>query len=806
MKIKVLLLFVFITVSGYAQNTQKINVNGFGELAAVQNGNMYSITIADYGTFDFEGSLNPLELKGEVTIDQLEKIPGYNVLKDLGLQDICFEMSKEGLMISANADTEKNLKNLCTLLKVTTPTVGIQAKIGMGTFELSGDLAFSKEPIKILEVEKSGTTLSYYSAGLGAAYQKGSFILTVSLNMIVKPSEFDPDLNMNYQFGYDLVKQTIMGSASMMSTWTDPFGMDRFFNKNSVIFSKGASALAVNIPAQSISQFGFAIERAKYFDVDFGTFVSISPLDGEVALRGRSNSKISLDQIPEMLKKGFSLDFPNVFPPDYELDSAEIKFAPTGGTVGDLELTKGFALVGVGKFKELDFFLDFNFDLENEFRYKMHFTGDYSKFIWNEAHKIPNKTIRNTVKQALDEIQIQKMYLDLDAQKKNLSLNGEMHCEFKYQNKLQKISFEASLDAEQIVKDITNKLIEKFGGPIVEEVEKVAKHAANIAKDAGSISKAMMNDIKTYAEHTHPKERCHTKCVPDRAYELSRHIVDGSYDAVRRFYFNTFNEIGQIEGDTPEETRRIRSKLIKKDWDKICRSIDEDWKEILNDRAFVKYYTSESDAKNGVKIYYAEVKKYMKKEKAYRDKVWERMLTREWKKTETATLKGEEIPKGTYYIKSVKAGNSDNGYFDITYDHGKKKWKMKGQRLQIWTKDNSGAKQYKFHRNNYLSYYIITPASDHRYALDLKGRGRNKRTPIHLWRLHKGASQQFYFKHVGGGKFVIIPRTNRKMCLALKDNNNANKGNKVHLWTYHNTPSKQWYLINVKTGKKYIPN
>lgn len=806
MKFKALLLLVFITFSVYAQDNQKFNVDGFGELSAVQNGDMYSIQIADYGTFDFQGTINPVSLKGEVTIEQLEKIPGYDILNNLGLQDISFEMSNEGLKLVANADTEKNLKNLCDMLKVSTPTVGIEAKIGKGTFELSGELAFSKEPIKIFEVEKTGTVLSYYSAGLSAAYQKGAFVLAVSLNMIVKPSEFDPDLKMNYQLGYDLVKQTLMGSASMMSTWTDPFGMDRFFNKNSIIFSNGASELAVNLPTQSISKFGFAIERAKFFDVDFGTFVSISPLSGEIALWGKSNSQIGLNQIPQMLKKGFSLEVPDIFPPDYYLDSAEIKFAPTGGTVELFELDKGFTLMGAGKFKELDFLIDFNFDMENQFRYEMYFTGDYSKFIWNEAKKIKNKTIRNTIKQALDQIQIQKIYLALDAQKKNLSLNGEMHCEFKFQNKLEKISFEASLDVKQIAKKITNKLIEKFGGPIVEEVAKVAKHATKIAKDAGSLSKAMIKDAKTYGNHVgHSPEHCNTKCVPDRAYELSRHIVDGSYDAVRRFYFNTFNEIGQIEGDTPEETRRIRSKLIKKDWDKICRSIDDDWKEVLGDKAYVKFYTAQSSAENGGEIYRAEVRKYMKKEKAYRDKVWKRMLTREWKKTERATLKGEEIPRGTYYIKSVKAGNSDNGYFDITYDHGKKKWKMKGQRLQIWTKDNSGAKQYKFHRNNYLSYYIITPASDHRYALDLKGRGRNKRTPIHLWRLHKGASQQFYFKHVGGGKFVIIPKTNQRMCLALKDNKNANKGNKVHLWTYSNSPSKQWYLINVKTGKKYIP-
>jgi hypothetical protein len=805
MKFNFLALLLFITSIAFSQNTKKININGFGELNAVQNGEVYSIKIADYGTFDFKGSISPISLETEVSIEQLEEFPGYDILSNLGLQDISLKMSGDGLEINANADTEKNLKSLCQMLNVSTPTVSIAAKVGKGTFDLSGELAFSQEPIKMLEIDKSGTELSYYSAGLGAAYAKGSFQLVVSLNLLVKPSKYDNDLKMNYLLGYDLVKQTLSGAATMNSTWTDPFGMDRFFNPNSVIFSNGASALAVNIPSTSISKFGFVIERAKFFNVDFGTFVSISPLDGEVALLGKSRSRISLNQIPDMLKQGFGLEVPNMFPSDYYLDSAEIKFAPTGGTVGLLELDKGFTLKGSGKFKELEGFLDFNFDLENDFYFEMDFEGDFKKFIMNEAHKLP-EAASQIIEQALTEIQIQRMYLLMDAKKSNLTLNGKMTCEFKYQGKLQKITFEASLDAEEIAKNLANKLLDEFGGAVLDLAKKVGKDAGKIANKALGEADKLLAEAKTIKQHVgHSKNKCDTECVPKHAKTLSEPIVEASYIGIRKFYFNTIHELGKIKGSTPEQTRKMRSNLIKEEWDKIFVPIDKKWDEVLSDRTYVRMYAIPESATNGGEILRNEVQSYRKKDLDYRTKVWERMMTRDPKGKEYANLKGTEIPKGTYYIKSVKAGNSNNGYMDISYNHDKKKWKIKGQRLQIWTKDNSGAKKYKFHRNNYLSYYIITPSSDLHYALDCKGGKSDKRTPIHLWSLHKGGSQQFYFKHVGGGKFAIIPRRNHKMCLALKDNKNANKGNKVHLWTYSDTPSKQWYLINVKTGKKYIP-
>jgi hypothetical protein len=341
---------------------------------------------------------------------------------------------------------------------------------------------------------------------------------------------------------------------------------------------------------------------------------------------------------------------------------------------------------------------------------------------------------------------------------------------------------------------------------IEENIEKACEGAIKIVNVATKEIDKLLEKATTITIHTHGKEICNTQCVPNHATSLSQPIAEGAYDAVRKFYFNTIRELGQIHGNTPQETREIRSKLIKRSWDKISLQIDREWDRLLEDRTYGRFYISLADAENAGKIYRAKVKEYYKKELDYRNKAWEKMMTKTSTGKERATIKGTTIPKGTYYVQSVKAGDwNENGYFDISYNHDKKGWKIKGQRLQIWKMDDGENKRFKFHTNNYLSYYIITPASDSHYALDCKGGGREKKTPIHLWSLHKKVSQQFYFKHIEDGKFAIIPRGNQKLCLALVDNDNVDKGNKVHLWTYSDTPSKQWYLINTKTGKRYKP-
>lgn len=803
MKFKILSLLVLLATTAFSQ-VQTINLKGYGEISVTKNADKHTVDLGRLGTYDCSGSLNPLDLKVKVTLAQLKEFPGYGIFSNIGLIDAGLEISGNGLSVVATADTEKKLGQLCKLLKITSPTVALEAQITRSTFELDGELAFAKDPIKLVGIDKTGTEVKFYSAGLGAAAEPGSVVLKVLTRFLIKPSEFDPDLEVTYEFGYDLIQQTISGAGSMMTDWTDPFGIDQFIDKNSIILKDGAVAISVNLPAATITGVGFALEHGKFFNIDFGVAVSIAPLEKQVLIEA-SRTKMTMNDISQLLRNGFGLKIKDIFPQDFYLENPEIKFAPTAATIGEAEIEKGFKLQGKAKVSHLlegEFI--FNFDLQNTFHLLIDLNSDFNMVMKAELNKMKKAGIvLPKLENALDNFAFDKLFLELYANKSERQMSGKCYANFTFSGTQHEFDFEATLDGEEIARKLIKKLQETLTSELAVDF---AEKSIEMARDASALSKQMMKDARTFGNHsTHTKEHCDTKCVPHRAEELSRHIVDGSYDAVRKFYFNVFPDLGQIKGETPEETRQIRKKLIGNQWKAICAEIDNDWKAVRKDRAYVKYYTTQPSATNGGHLFQAKVDAYQAKEKAYRDKVWERMMTNTSNGNEKARLKGENIPRGVYYIQSVKAGNSTNGYLDIAYNQEQRKWKMKGQRLQIWTKDNSGAKRYIFNRNNYLSYYIITPESDRRYALDCKGRKRSKRTPIHLWSTHKGASQQFYFKHIGEGKFAIIPKMNSKMCLALKDDKNATKGNKVHLWTYSDSPSKQWYLINVKTGKKYIP-
>jgi hypothetical protein len=801
-KLRLFAALLFISTALFAQTT-KINVSGFGELTAVQKGSTYTIKIGDYGSFDFKGTTNPLNLKAKVSIEKLQRVPGYIVLSNLGLQNITLNISSKGLKVKALADTKKNLNMLCEMLKVTSPTVEIEAKIGINKFELSGELAFSEEPIQLLYIEQTGTELSYSSAKLGTAVNFGSAEITVESTVFIKPTDQDPSLKVIYTFGYDLILQKITGAGSMVSKWADPFGMDNFVKKNSIIFDNAAMQIDYIIGSPSPTGIGFAIERCKMFNLDFGLIVSIAPADKQIAFLAERES-MTLNDVSTMMREGFGLRVPDIFPDNYYLKDAKIKFAPfpEGGQVGKVKIDKGFLLEGRAKIGDaLEGDLKYYFDMKNKFKLHIDFDADFKKFVMNEAKKI--KFLKDEIENVLDMFQVKSLYIDMNASLSDLDMNGKFKSVIAVSGKEYPLKFKATLDAKEIAKQLVDEIIEIAAG---ENVQKAYKGAMDIANGASKEAGKLLADAKTISKHTHSKETCDEKCVPAHAKKLSQPIVEGSYDAVRKFYYNTFPEIGQIHGNTPQETREIRSKLIKSSWDQIFVKIDDDWEKIRNDRTYVLFYIKQSSAENGGKIYRAKIKEYRNKDVEYRKKVWEMMMVNTSTGKERAKIKGTTIPKGTYYVKSVKAGSSDNGYFDIAYNHDKKGWKIKGQRLEIWTRDDNDNKKFKFHSNNYLSYYIITPASDSHYALDCKGAGREKGTPIHLWSLHKKTSQQFYFKHIENGKFAIIPRGNQKLCLALVDNDNADKGNKIHLWTYSDASSKQWYLINAKTGKRFIPD
>lgn len=168
-----------------------------------------------------------------------------------------------------------------------------------------------------------------------------------------------------------------------------------------------------------------------------------------------------------------------------------------------------------------------------------------------------------------------------------------------------------------------------------------------------------------------------------------------------------------------------------------------------------------------------------------------------------AAIEGDEVPTGkTFYIQSaMNRGRDDGGFWDLP-GTGQGAIKKDAQ-FQVWKLDVQPDRMVRFGKANNGQYYKIHIGTSGNMVVDLKGGKTDNGTPAHVWTAHNGQSQDFYFKHLGQGRFKIYHRSGK--ILNLKGSKNDN-GTKVHLWNDHNGIFNEWYLIDANTNRPYIPS
>jgi len=171
----------------------------------------------------------------------------------------------------------------------------------------------------------------------------------------------------------------------------------------------------------------------------------------------------------------------------------------------------------------------------------------------------------------------------------------------------------------------------------------------------------------------------------------------------------------------------------------------------------------------------------------------------------TTSLLAETIPRGPYFIKSVKSGNAWSGVWDVPGTPRKFK---KGQNIKVWdlTRQDSRSKDRHFYiikeRNG---YYRIKSGLGSRAYLNVDGNRTKNGTNIELWSKKRGsnaAAQLFRFVHLGGGRYKIYTKSGKIICLAGRSERN---GSNVHIWDNHNGPWCEWNLIKKSTRQTYVP-
>ncbi len=156
---------------------------------------------------------------------------------------------------------------------------------------------------------------------------------------------------------------------------------------------------------------------------------------------------------------------------------------------------------------------------------------------------------------------------------------------------------------------------------------------------------------------------------------------------------------------------------------------------------------------------------------------------------------------GRFIIQSANNfGKNDGGCFDIPGNNHAKK----GDNLQVWSLDEGTDRVYSVMKAKNKAYYniVVGPARGTDLVVDLTGNGYRSGTNIRVWKVNNKASQNFYFKHLGNGRYHIFNQNGKAIALASGSSKN---GSNIISWVEHGQKSAEWYLLDVDTKKPFIP-
>ena len=175
--------------------------------------------------------------------------------------------------------------------------------------------------------------------------------------------------------------------------------------------------------------------------------------------------------------------------------------------------------------------------------------------------------------------------------------------------------------------------------------------------------------------------------------------------------------------------------------------------------------------------------------------------------TETVTYQetkpiGDPIPTGqNFWIQSAMDYGRDNGGYWVLPGSDDKM--AQGSNIQVLNIDGGKDRLFRIEKKFDSPYYQIYVGNTSDGVVDISGGKNENGTNVQLWKKNDKPAQDFYFKHLGNGRYKIYNKNGK--IINLKSRKNTN-GSNVHLWEDHDGIYNEWYFVNPTTKKAYIPN
>ncbi|ALO17095.1 hypothetical protein L21SP5_03484 [Salinivirga cyanobacteriivorans] len=450
--------------------------------------------------------------------------------------------------------------------------------------------------------------------------------------------------------------------------------------------------------------------------------MSISPANGQIALEANRN-KMTMNDFSSILRDGFGLSVPDVFPNNVYVKDVKILYSPNGGEIGEVEIEQGFAMKGRANLlgaveAEIDYFANW----EDGFYLDYRFDADLKDALMKEIKK--TNLPQAATEKVLSKLQLRKVHTRLEAGM-DLKMSGETHVKFEVFGNSHDFKIEASLDPEHIVNSIIDKIKEQSKiMQVAEDVVKIAGSAATasiktVEKGWAEVSKRA-GDVAEYRHHNpllngdhRSGDRCKTHCVPNRAKKMGNPVYEKSNAAVKDFYNKVIPKLALIEGS------HKRKELIWDDWKRLVNSINKNWKKVRDDQYYWGYDKDQGDVERYGRQYRSLIDAKKAEHKKYRLKLWNEMMTKSFEPISPEYNKLTDI----YFLKNMA---NEDYYIDISGYHFTAH-RDKKTPVSVYPKDGGesglqGIDRFiKFipHPSTKEYFYIQPQHSD--YVFDVKG-------------------------------------------------------------------------------------
>ncbi len=116
-----------------------------------------------------------------------------------------------------------------------------------------------------------------------------------------------------------------------------------------------------------------------------------------------------------------------------------------------------------------------------------------------------------------------------------------------------------------------------------------------------------------------------------------------------------------------------------------------------------------------------------------------------------------------------------------------------GANVQIWTRNGTGAQQWRLEDNNNGTYSLINPVSGK--ALDVNRSGTNDGANVQLWSRNGSGAQQWRLNQVSGDVYTLINANSNKALDVFAAA--TNDGSNVAIWGANGSAAQQWQLVPV---------